>query len=179
MKIYHIEPDKSRITWSGVVGNQTITGEINASEGSFVSELGQVIGGNVTVDLATIKVTDSSLTKEQRSHMEKQIKSFPMTKDKETLAQYNIERVIPQDDMDLIKGLLSIGNQAFGVDVLARFDQNDDQLSVRAKAQVEKSSPILIQELDDSFKDQLSEDKSIESLNLNFDLKASLNERAN
>jgi hypothetical protein len=154
------------------VGNHTINGKINASDGSLISELGQVIGGSITVDLTSIKVTVTSLTEEERMHMEKQLK-FPLTKDKENHAHYRIERIIPQDDMDLIKGLLSIGNQAYGIDIKARFDQQDDRLSVSGKAQVEKSSPILIQELDNSFKEQLNEKKTLDTIDLEFNLEAS------
>jgi hypothetical protein len=172
MKIYHIIPTKSRIKWSGRVGDRTITGKINACEGSLISELGQVIGGNISVDLTSIKVTDNTLTEEDRKHLEKHLKSLSMSDFREKLVQYKIDRVFPQDDADLIKGLFTIGNQAFGVDVKAKFHQDSDVLSARGSTQVEKSNPELLRQIDISFQDQLKDDKSIEAFEVEFDLNA-------
>lgn len=172
MKIYHIIPSKSRITWSGRVGDRTITGKVNAYDGSLISELGQVIGGNISVDMTSIKVTDNALTEEERKQIENQLKSLPESDDNEDLVQYKIDRVVPQKDADLIKGLFTYGNQAFGVDVRAKFYQDHDELSAKGSAQVKHSNPDLLSRIDISFQNQLSENKKIDALELEFDLNA-------
>ena len=174
MKIYHIIPSKSRINWSGRVGGRTIAVSVNACDGSLISELGQVIGGNISVDLTSIKLTDNALADEERKHLEKYLKSFSKSDYGENMVQYKIDRVFPQENADLIKGLFTIGNQAFGVDVNAKFNHDHGALSAKGYARVEKSNPDLLSQIDISLQDDLNENKKIEALELEFDLNATV-----
>jgi hypothetical protein len=156
------------------VGDRTIAGSVNACDGSLISELGQVIGGNISVDLTSIKLTDNALTDEERKHLEKHLKSISRSDYGENMVQYKIDRVFPQEDADLIKGLFTIGNQAFGVDATAKFNQDQGALSAKGSTQVEKSNPDLLRQIDISFQDDPNENKKIEALELEFDLNATV-----
>ena len=163
MKIYNLDNEKSKIRWSSQIGNQKINGEMSTHDGKLISELGKVIEGNVWIDLGSMKVTDNSLSKEERKKIEDELKSFPLLRNDENLANYKIEEVIPQKNNSRVKGLLMISNQAFGIDVMTNFEESEDVLRATGKVAVENSNPVLLQELDHLYDSQLHDEKSITS----------------
>jgi len=175
MKIYNLDNEKSKIRWSSQIGEQKIKGEMNTHDGKLISELGKVIEGNVSIDLRSMRVTDNSLSKEERKKIEDELKSFPLLKNDESLANYKIEKIIPQENNSRVKGLLMISNQAFGIDVITNFEQSEDILRATGKVAVENSNPVLLQELDHLYDSQLHDEKSIKSFELECELFATAN----
>lgn len=172
MKLYHIKPDSGVISWLTNIGDQKIHGEVSASEGFIISELNKVVGGKITLDLSTIHVTDSSFSKSQREQFEKHLHNSPLiAKQDKPLADYKLDRVIRREEDDQIKGILTVGQQAFGVDVFAKFEILDDtQLKLKGKTHVGKSNPVLLQKLEQSYQDATETAQSIEVLSIEFDL---------
>lgn len=170
MKIYNINGEKSNIKWSSQIGDKEIHGEMNANDGVLISELGKIIEGNVTVDLSSMKVTDTTLSKEEKNKIEKQLKSFPLLQGEGNLANYKIEKVIPRENEDQLKGVLTISNQAFGIDVFTNFQESENEIRANGKVQVEKSNPVLLKELDYLYENQIHDNKTIESFDLECEL---------
>jgi len=173
MKVYQLDPDKSKITWSSQIGDQKIHGEFHGLDGNIVSDLGEITGGNISVDLKTITVTDTALTGEQKDLIDQAIKKSPIIKGDDSVVNYKFEEVISNPDHELIKGILMISDQAFGMDVVANFDQSENHLIAKGKMDVKSSNPVLIQELDNLYDSELEENKNINSFNIECELVAS------
>ena len=176
MKVYQLDPDKSKIKWSSQIGDQSIHGEFHGLDGNIVSDLGEITGGNISVDLKTITITDTALTGEQKDLIDQAIKKSPIIKGDDSVVNFKFEEIISNPDHDLIKGILMISNQAFGMDVVANFNQTDSELVARGKMDVQSSNPVLIQELDNLYDHELDEDKNINSFNIECELVASESE---
>ncbi len=176
MKVYQLDPDKSKIKWSSQIGDQSIHGEFHGLDGNIVSDLGEITGGNISVDLKTITITDTALTEEQKDLIDQAIKKSPIIKGDDSVVNFKFEEIISNPDHDLIKGILMISNQAFGMDVVANFNQTESELVARGKMDVQSSNPVLIQELDNLYDHELDEDKNINSFNIECELVASESE---
>ena len=176
MKVYQLDPDKSKIKWSSQIGDQSIHGEFHGLDGNIVSDLGEITGGNISVDLKTITITDTALTEEQKDLIDQAIKKSPIIKGDDSVVNFKFEEIISNPDHDLIKGILMISNQAFGMDVVANFNQTESELVARGKMDVQSSNPVLIQELVNLYDHELDEDKNINSFNIECELVASESE---
>ena len=93
MKIYKLNPDKSNIIWSGKIGDQHVSGKVNVHDGTIISEMGEVIEGNIAVDLKTLSITDTALSKEQRELLENAIKSSSIMEEEEAVANFKFEEL--------------------------------------------------------------------------------------
>lgn len=172
MKVYNLDTEKSKINWTSVIGDQEIHGEVRAKDGSIIAELGNVVEGNIYVDLNTIKVTDTAMGAKEKKEFEKALKSSPLINDENGVVSYKFEEVIPKDEHNLLKGLLMFGKQAFGIDVIADFEQSDESLKATGKISVEQSNPVLISELDKVYERKLDDDKSLQDFTIDCELVA-------
>jgi len=173
MKVYKLNSDKSKIKWSSQIGDQEIHGEFHTLDGNIVSDLGEITGGNVSVDLKTITISDTALTADQQKLIDHAIKESPIIKGDDSIVNYKFEEIISNPDHELIKGILMISNQAFGLDVMAHFDHSKDELIAKGKMDIQSSNPVLIQELDNLYSEELDEDKNINTFNIECELVAS------
>lgn len=174
MKIYNVNPKKSKIKWTSHIGDQEIQGELKAHHGKLISELGEIVEGNISVDLKSLKIVNSSLSEKQIERLERTINSSPLLDDDNAMVEYKFEEVISDSDHELIKGLLMVSNQAFGINMIARFNSSDNELSTDGEMQIQKSNPVLISELDNLFKDDIEGDNSIQSFDLECHLVATV-----
>jgi len=166
MKIYNIDPEKSKIKWTSQIGDQKVQGELNAHHGKLISELGEIVEGNISVDLRSLKIVNTDLTQDQVNSIEKTIKSSPVMESDEAVVDYKFEEVISESDNKLIKGLVMLTNQAFGMDVKIKFELSDKDLIAHGETQIENSNPVIIDQLDDLINENLPEDTSIQSVDL-------------
>lgn len=84
----------------------------------------------------------------------------------EAVVDYKFEEVISESDNKLIKGLVMLTNQAFGMDVKIKFELSDKDLIAHGETQIENSNPVIIDQLDDLINENLPEDTSIQSVDL-------------
>jgi transcriptional regulator of met regulon len=166
MKIYNINPEKSKIKWTSQIGDHRVQGELNAHHGKLISELGEIVSGNISVDLRSLKIVNSDLTRDQVKSIEKTIKSSPVMETEDAFVDYKFEEVISDSDNKLIKGILMVTNQAFGMDVAIKFDLSDGDLIGNGETQIENSNPVIIDQLDGLINENLPENTSIQSIGL-------------
>jgi hypothetical protein len=174
MKIYNINPEKSKIKWTSHIGDQEIQGELKPHHGKLISELGEIVEGNISVDLKSLKIVNSTLSQKQIKRLENTIKSSPLLDDDNAIVEYKFEEVFSENDHELIKGLLMVSNQAFGINMIASFSSSDNELSTDGEIKIQKSNPVLISELDNIFKEDFEDDKSIQSFDLECHLIATV-----
>jgi len=173
MKIYKLNPDKSNLKWSSKIGDHEIHGMAKIQDGNLISEMGEVIEGNISVDLRTLNITDTALSQDQQESLEKAINSSPFMKEDQSLAYFKFEEVLSDNDHDVMKGLLMIGNQAFGLDINTKFNQSGNDLITKGETQIQKSNFVFIEELEHLFEDTIEKGKSIESFDVECELFAS------
>lgn len=166
MKIYNINPEKSKIKWTSQIGDQKVEGELNAHHGKLISELGEIVAGNISVDLRSLKIVNSDLTQDQVKSIEKTIKSSPVMETEDAIVDYKFENVISESDNKLIKGIVMVTNQAFGMDVVIKFDHSNGNLIANGETQIENSNPVIIDQLDGLINEDIPEDTSIQSVGL-------------
>jgi hypothetical protein len=143
-----------------------VQGELNAHHGKLISELGEIVSGNISVDLRSLKIVNSDLTQDQVKSIEKTIKSSPVMETEDAFVDYKFEEVISDSDNKLIKGILMVTNQAFGMDVAIKFDLSDGDLIGNGETQIENSNPVIIDQLDGLINENLPENTSIQSIGL-------------
>jgi hypothetical protein len=177
MKVYNLNPEKSKINWTSIIGEQEIHGEVRAKDGSIIAELGNVVEGNVYIDLNTIKVTDSAMGSKEKKEFEKTLKSSPLINDDNGVVNYKFQEVIPGDEHNVLKGLLMFGKQAFGIDVIADFEQSGESLKATGKISIERSNPVLISELDKVYDKKLDDDKSLQDFTIDCELVATTSDK--
>ncbi|HBH23573.1 MAG TPA: hypothetical protein DDY13_09135 [Cytophagales bacterium] len=124
------------------------------------------MSGNISVDLRSLKIVNSDLTQDQVKSIEKTIKSSPVMETEDAFVDYKFEEVISDSDNKLIKGIVMAGDQAFGMDVVIKFDLSDEDLIANGETQIESSNPVIIDKLDGLFHENLPEDTSIQSVGL-------------
>ena len=166
MKIYNLNPEKSKIKWTSQIGDQKVQGELNAHHGKLISELGEIVSGNISVDLRSLKIVNSDLTHDQVKSIEKTIKSYPVMNSEDAIVDFKFEEVISEADNKLIKGILMVTNQAFGMDVVIKFSLSDGELIANGETQIENSNPVIIDQLDGLINEDLPKDTSILSVGL-------------
>lgn len=170
MRIYKIDGNKSKINWSSHVGNVKISGEMNAHDGSLITELGELIEGNVRVDLNSLKILNSSLDNEELEKLSEHLKSIPLFDSDDAMANYKIEKIIPNQKEQTIKGMLTFGDLAFGMDIQANIEQTKNEIIAHGKMQASKSNFVFIEELEKLYADRLDDDKSISTFKINCEL---------
>lgn len=172
MKIYYVDPKKSKINWSSRIGDLQINGEVTAHDGKLIAELDQVVEGQLSVDLNSLKIVNSSLSKDDEEKLQKHLKSAEFFDGDTTLAQYKIEQIIPNHDDYTIKGMLNFKGLGFGMNVEAELEHDDRELHAKGKIRAGKSNPVFLEELERIFSDQIQGDKSIKTFEIDCEINA-------
>lgn len=84
----------------------------------------------------------------------------------DAIVDYKFEDVISESDNKLIKGIVMVTNQAFGMDVVIKFDHSNGNLIANGETQIENSNPVIIDQLDGLINEDIPEDTSIQSVGL-------------
>lgn len=170
MKIYKIDSNKSKIQWSSNVGKIEISGKMDAYDGILITELGELIEGNVRVDLGSLKVLNSPLDDEKLEKLREHLKSIPLFDSDDAMANYKIQKIIPDIKEKTIKGMLTFGDLGFGMDVQANIEHSEKELIAHGKMQASRSNFVFLEELEKLYAERLGDDKSISTFKINCDI---------
>ena len=73
--IYEVIPAQSQVEWIGTKTNGRHNGHLAVKGGTIAIENGEVTGGNFTLDMTTIKATDTKLTEQKNLDLTNHLKS--------------------------------------------------------------------------------------------------------
>ncbi|NJN27722.1 MAG: YceI family protein [Cyclobacteriaceae bacterium] len=172
MKVYTVNPEKSKIKWKSQIGDLHIDGEMSARDGSLVSELGELVEGQVNIDLDSIKIVDSSLDKKNQEKLREHLRSADIFKDQDKLVEYKIQSIVPNGDQITIKGMLNFNNLAFGMDMNAEVQLTDQKFTAHGHIQASKSNLVFLEQLEQMFEGQIKGDQSIKTFEVECDIVA-------
>jgi len=176
MIVYKIDAERSKISLSSKIGNRHVEGNMRPEGGRFVSELGEVIEGNVRLDLSSLTIENSTLVPEEQEKLIELLKNSEFLNNEDSIANYSIETVSSQDDSKKIKGLLRIGNQAYGVNMKTDIHQIDNDLHAEGKIRVSRSNFELLDDVGKALKNKVDFSNGPSTLEINCDLYATASE---
>lgn len=132
---FPIDKENSVINWTGTKPTGKHTGTISLSEGSFTTEDGKVTGGNFTIDMTSINVTD--LEGEDKANLEMHLKG---TGEKESedhffnttkypTSTFKIVSLSEANGAYYVKGILTLKGISKEVDFPAEIMVGDNDIS--------------------------------------------------
>ena len=161
---YKVNADKSSIEWNGYKVTGEHEGTIALSSGTIEMDNGKLVGGQFTIDMTTLVVTD--LTGDVKGKLEGHLKSddfFGVANYPE--AKLNITKVKEKSDGYHITGDLTIKENTHPVEFVAVVSEDGEQKIARTRITVDRSK-YDVRYGSNSFFDNLG-DKAIYD---NFDL---------
>lgn len=165
---YKVNTDASNITWNGYKVTGEHEGTINIMDGMVMMDNGKLVGGEFTIDMSSLTVTD--LSGDSKGKLEGHLKSddffgvatYPK-------AMLKITKVKEKSDGYHVTGDLTIKENTHPIEFVAVVSQDGDEMVARTRITVDRSK-YDVRYGSNSFFDNLG-DKAIYD---NFDLSVEL-----
>lgn len=136
---FEVDTTASTINWRGTKPTGEHRGTIDIQNGTLMATTEGITGGDVTIDMHSISVTDEGMDEESRTNLENHLKGTVEGKEtdffnvnKFPTAQFEITGITENEGKQMLQGNLTIKDQTKHIEFPVTTKVEDDMLSIES-----------------------------------------------
>lgn len=148
---YKLDTEKSKINWKGSLEDKRQHGEVYFKSGSILTEGHKITGGEVLIDMQTIKVSEE-LDKDNREMLARHLKSKDFFEvNKYPVCDFRITGEQKADGRNNVQGKLMLKGIAFELEIPSQIEFRDQYVKSASKFTLKEVSPEAYQFMDGNY----------------------------